>query len=55
MSLDIKTLLEKCIEQTKRSNADLVLRLKMEYGTKWSEELRRIEIDQQQKDSEKYD
>lgn len=37
------------MKDTKRKKELEVLRLKMEYGSKWSEEYRRREIDEQQK------
>lgn len=55
MKIDIKDIVDLMIDDTKKKKDEYVLRLKMEYGTKWNEEFRRREIDKHQLESERHD
>ncbi len=48
MKMEIKDLVELMIADDKRRKHEHVLRLQMEYGSKWSEVARLEEIDRQQ-------
>jgi hypothetical protein len=48
MKLGIKELVELMAQDDKRRKEEHILKLQMEYGSKWKEEYRREEIDRQQ-------